>query len=52
MMSRSLISWSLSMYDLKDASDQVGVVLDEDGVGMSVAGESLIEEVVRSEPGT
>lgn len=40
------------MYDRRDASDQVGVVLDEDGVGISVAGESLIEEVVRSDPGT
>jgi hypothetical protein len=39
------------MYDRREASDQVGVVREEDGVGISVAGESLIDEVVRSEPG-
>jgi hypothetical protein len=46
------MSWSLSMYDRSDASDQVGVVLDEEGVGISVAGESLMDDVVRSEPVT
>lgn len=46
------MSWSLSMYDRREASDQAGVVLEEDGVGISVAGESLMDEVVRSEPGT